>query len=163
MAAGIDFEEALVAFLKADGTLKSLLGTRIYPQHRPQSATPPKPPDTTQPTFPALTYFRVSTERTPSQDGVLGLTLARIQLAAWSSGTNGFRDAKQIMRRVRLCRDPLSGLKLDGFRGRMGDFTVDGAWLDQDRDSYTPPAHADDLGIHQVSADLRVWFQETDF
>ena len=155
-------ELALVKFLLADPIVSNLSGGRVFPMRAYQAR------DVGMNTFPRLTFQRTSTSRVGTTDGRTYLARATIQLDAWGQGATGYQDAKSLADAVRLARGGDQGksngvgyAQLDGFAGKMAGVTVQAAWLDNDADSYEPPAHDEDLGAYRTSMDLTIWWTET--
>lgn len=66
-------EKDLRTYMLSRSAINSLIGTRMWSHKPPQD-----------PTFPYVTYFRVSTPvRVRSQEGDSSLTTARIQYSSW--------------------------------------------------------------------------------
>lgn len=97
----VPIEKVLNDFMLADAAVAGLADTRMYPVKLPPSAV-----------FPAITYFRVSTDRDETLDGPTGRAGARIQTSAWG---NTYAEAKQLAEAIRL--------RLNGYRGPMTDGT----------------------------------------
>lgn len=94
-------EEALVSELLADATVGGLVSTRVYHLQLPQ-----------KPTYPAITYQRISTTQGDIMEGVDTRTQVRIQVDAWGrsvSSVKGIADA---------CRTLLAGKR--GAFGAVG-------------------------------------------
>lgn len=129
-------EEAITAHLLADAGVAALVATRVYPVKMPQ-----------RPTYPAVTYFRVSGPREHSQSGPSGLAHPRFQLDCMAATYAG---AKTLAAAVRLA--------LDGFRGSMGGgggVDVNAVFIEDDRDDQD-----DDIQVYWVSLDAVVWHNE---
>lgn len=129
----MSLETALYSRLSAYAGLNALVGARIYPMMLPQA-----------PTFPAVTYFRVSTVPTqvfsaPASDQLR----VRMQVSAWAMSYDGAHAvADQIV------------AALDGWYGLLGGAggTVCAITLTNQVDLREP-----DTGRYQVPCDFEVW------
>lgn len=90
-------ETEIRARLASDGAVAGLIGGRIYPLKLPQ-----------QPTYPALTYNRVSGPRLHDLQGSARRAMPRITINSWAED---YDVALVLAQAVRLC--------LDGFIGRL--------------------------------------------
>lgn len=148
----------LVPFLLSDAGVKAIVDTGVYPFAVAQG----KP-------YPRITHQRISTNRVRSNDGPTGLCTARVQLDCWAEGPGGMDTAKALADAVRKARgttatasaDAAGHAELDGFKGRMGSVTVQGAFLDEDQDLSEDPIFGNDQRVHRISADLTITFEES--
>lgn len=115
-------EAAIRDRLRGDATVGDLVGAgddaRIYPVAGPQP-----------PTFPCITYLRVSTVRDYHTTGPSGLVTARVQLDLWATDTEsapGFAAVRALADAVRA--------RLDGWAGTQSDVVVQLARLLSERD-----------------------------
>lgn len=111
-------EEGLVTYLRADGPIAALVGTRVHPMILPQVAT-----------YPALAYMVVSDDRPQSHSGPTGLATPRVQIDCWGAT---YGAAKALERAVRAA--------LEGYIGSMGSVTVRGVFLDTAQDLFDEEA-----------------------
>lgn len=101
--------------------------------------------------YPAVTFFALGVTQGHTLTAADGLPLARVQIDCW--GRTG-AEADQLREAVRLT--------VDGFRGDMSGVFVQSCLLDDGgRDEYLPPQDGSDRGVHQVTLDLRLSFEET--
>lgn len=108
-------EEALKSYLTGYAGLTALISTRVYPLRLPES-----------PTYPSVTYQRISAPRIHSHSGPSGLAFPRFQFDCYSPTYLG---AKAVATQVRLA--------LDGYTGTMGGgVSVGSSLLQDDRDFY---------------------------
>lgn len=126
-------ESELRTHLLTESTITSLVGARIYPVLLPQA-----------PTFPAMTYQRVSGSRVQSLTGPSGMAHPRFQIDCWAQTYDG---AKELAAAVMT--------ELDGYRGTMGDTRVGGVIVYGDRDIYEP-----DVEIFRVTIDITIWHDQ---
>lgn len=137
-------EPALVTFLGQSPEVTALAGSgsavRVYPLMLPQT-----------PTFPALTYQRISGVRDRHQRGPSGTSFARIQCDAWAPATqadgSGYMRAKNLADAVRKA--------VDGYAGAMSSVFVQQVQVEGDRDIYES-----DAKLYRVSFDLLIWWTE---
>jgi hypothetical protein len=104
----------LKARLVADGTINGLISGRVYPDILPQG-----------PTYPALTYFRVSGPRLYHLRGASGRSTPRYQIDCWAETRLGARVLAEAVR-----------ASLSGFHGFMGTTKVGYLRLDNETDFY---------------------------
>lgn len=90
-------ETEIRARLAADGTVSGLVGTRIYPLRLPQA-----------PTYPAISYRRVSGVRLHDLDGTSGRGMPRIEIDSWADTYVGVQALAAAIRQ-----------SLDGFNGTL--------------------------------------------
>lgn len=102
-------EEGLTTYL-----CSGLGHTRIYPLRLPEN-----------PSYPSVTYTRITTERIQSHDGPSGLAYPRFQIDSYSTTYSG---AKHSANQVRAL--------LDGYKGSMGTVAVSSCLSQNDRDFY---------------------------
>lgn len=89
-------EEALISLLLTDGTIATLVGTRVWPAARPQGSD-----------LPALVVTRISGAPGYADDGEIGLEPARFQIDSWSLT---YGDGKVLSRAVRSALSAFSGV-----------------------------------------------------
>lgn len=128
----MSLESELRARLIADGGVAALISARVYPLILPQA-----------PTYPALTYQRISGPRLHHLTGSSGRGVARIQTDSWAET---YAAAQALAAAVRAA--------LDGFDGLLSTLRAV-VRLENERDLYegTPE-------IYRVTQDWRV--QHTD-
>lgn len=131
-------EQGLKSRLGSDATLTTMVGTRIFPQVAPQNSP-----------FPRITYQRAASARRKTFDGIEGWVEASIRVDCWSKD---YKEVKNVANRVRLL--------VDGFKGVWSGFVIGLAKLEGEQELYEPSVVADEAGIHRVSFDLTVWFDE---
>lgn len=123
-------EEAVVAYLLANTTLAGLLGNRINWNTRPQGSQ-----------LPAIVLQRVSGTTDYTMDGPSGLKQSRVQIDCWAK-TYGSSVAVS-----RAVKSALSGLRAD-----LGSTNIQGAFVDNERQSFEQGAGGEEF--HRVSIDL---------
>lgn len=122
--------------LVADGTVSGLVGTRIYALVLPQD-----------PTYPAVTYQRISGPRLQDLAGSAGRGMARIQIDSWS---REYIQAQSIAAAIRG--------SLNGFIGDLGDGASPESFRDvvirlaNERDLYED----EDAPLYRVTQDFTV-------
>lgn len=100
-------EDGLYSYLKAQSTINSIVGDRIYPSILPQD-----------PVLPAITFHVVSSEPVSRQDGKPVLEKARIQIDAYASQV---RNAKLLAKAIRD--------SLEAYVGLMGTISVQAVFV----------------------------------
>ena len=128
----MSIETGIVAHLQADGTVSGLVGTRIYPLQIPQEAS-----------LPAIAYQRISGRATYTQGGDSGPEWARIQLTCHGAT---YSAVKALAAAVRAA--------LSGATGAMDDVTVQGTFVENDRDGW-----GGTFELPVVRMDVVVWYE----
>lgn len=116
-------ETKIYSALAANATVAAKVGARIYPLIMPQN-----------PTFPALTYQRISSNQINSLGGFSGLENPHIVINAW--GTR-YDTVKELAEDVHVTMDAATAFK---------------ALMASDIDGYDP-----DTGLYMVSQDFSCW------
>ena len=111
----MSFEEGLFYYLDNYAGLSMEVDDRIYPLLLPQ-----------EPTLPAVVFHRISTPRLHELENSL-LPQGRFQFDCWAET---FQRAKAVQEQVRLA--------LDLYSGPMGEYTVEVAIVEDERDDYEP-------------------------
>ena len=142
-------EQDLQQRIAGNGATNMLVSDRVYPVKLPE-----KQGDAV---YPAITYTLISAS--PSflnLDGPAGPAWASFQIDCWSIVSE--EEAAQVLASL---TQPVSQGGIHGFRGWMGASFVQKAAVDPGsiRSTFTPPAHADDLGIYQRSFDLMIVYE----
>lgn len=110
------------------------IGDRVYPRRLPRDAT-----------LPAVVYRRIDTaDRVRSQAGPSGLVTPRIQLDIWAMDPD---VADQVAEALRI--------RLDGYRGQMGDVPVGSAFVVGDVDDDDP-----ETGLYRRILDVSITHEE---
>lgn len=129
-------EEAIFARLNASTGVTSIVGSRIHPARLPQN-----------PTYPAITYRRISGRSDMHQSGLSGMGEGRIQISCWTEiaeqGGGDYPQAKDLREEVRLA--------LAGFRGTTAGVEIQSSDLTADLDLFE-----EELGVHQAAMDFFV-------
>lgn len=137
-----NIHQALQSHLIGVTAISDLVGTRIYPDKAPTSAT-----------FPYITYGVISNTHVRHFDDISGLASPLIQIDVWS---NTRLSAVTVAEEIRV--------ELENKRAGIGptgnQLSVSGIFLENDRDLYEPPEDSSQVGIYRVSMDFRVWHAE---
>lgn len=132
-------EEGVFARLSASTGVTSIVGSRIYPEELPQN-----------PTYPALTYQRISGRSGFHQTGLSGMGEGRIQVTCWSrkaeKGGGDYPKVKDLREGVRL--------SLAGFQGTVAGVEIQSSDLVNDMDVQS--ADNDHLGLKQNVMDFYI-------
>lgn len=133
----------LYAWLQADPAITALLGsgdlTRAYPDAAPQAAA-----------FPRLTYQVIDTPGEVAHDGPVGVETSLVQIDCWAVS----RLAATLLGDA--VRGTESNRKLDGYTGTAGGVLVEGSRLTGDREDFSPPVDAGDVGVYRRSLDFQI-------
>lgn len=124
-------EQALRSKLLADATVLGLVSTRVYPLVLPQD-----------PTYPAITYKRVTGRDMTAHDGRLGLDRSRFQIDCLD---DDFGGATTLARAVMVA--------LNGYRGTVDTVDIGAIVNESTQDLYDPI-----LEIQKVSIDFWVTY-----
>lgn len=126
-------EEGIYSHLAAESAITDLVSTRIYPRQLPQN-----------PTYPALTYRRVSTRTQHTHNEADTLPFPRFQFSCYAATYTGTKALANALRGV-----------LDGFKGAFGGSLTVGAilWENEldgfDNVAEVPVTHIDFIIAHQ--------------
>lgn len=137
----MSIETALHTYLSAKSEITSIVGTRLWRGHLPQSFNWASP---------ALTFWKVSEVHDHNIDGGGGCARARIQVDCWhkSSSTAVVDDLAEQVR-----------LALQGFDGLMGDVPVTSVVLDNVVSLPEPPTGASDDWRQHIALDFLVIYR----
>ncbi len=133
----MDVEKTIVNILASATVVTSLIGPRLCPNHARQGTD-----------YPFATYEQSGGSPVATFGGPSKLTSYRmtVQVASDTYGT-----AKAAM-------NAIAGV-LSGLRGQLSGFLdVRGVFLESGSDSYDPPVHDDDVGVHTCSVELLLWY-----
>ena len=120
-----DLRGGIVARLKSDATVVSLVGAKVFPLRVPENTLAP-----------AVVYQVLSNPRAHSLDGPIGLAAATVKLGAVSGS---FVETVALARAFRV--------SLDGFTGTLaGGTRVEETVLESETDVYDPPVDDSDVG-----------------
>lgn len=126
-------EEAVYTILTAATALTDHVSTRIYPSYLPQNCT-----------YPALTYYRVSTIRESAMYADPNISTVRFQISAWSTSPV---TAGAVADHVR------SAMHRD--IGSHAGLTIKDCYIDEEITTYDP-----DSEEHQVAMDFVIMQRE---
>lgn len=126
-------EEALYTRLTSVSTVSDLVGTRVYPLHLPQN-----------PTYPAVTYSRVSTRRGMTHDGPGDMAWPRFQFDCYGLS---YSVAKAVANAVRVT--------LNGFSDLVDGVDICAIFFLNEVDDFN-----DDVEVFRVAVDFRVIHKE---
>lgn len=129
-----DIEEAIRDKLLNDANVSALVGTRIYSSELPQ-----------KPTYPALIYERVDSERDFTMEGPSGFVESTFQIRVYAES---YQEAKDLSNKTRQALNGLSEIVL-GVR-------IHAIFLQSDSDEFD-----DDLEINSAILDFTVNHDET--
>jgi len=127
-------EYGLVNRLKNDGTVAGIVAARIYPHRLPQ-----------MPTFPAITYSRVSGARVDILKGISGLAKPTFQFDLWTESYNTVKSLADAVRE-----------SLNGYQGTLDGETAYRVKILNEVDNFE-----EELGVYRVIQDFEVFHRET--
>lgn len=122
--------------LSADAGVSALVADRIYPVILPQ-----------KPTYPAITFGKVSGLRAPNLSGPSGLARPRISISSWGLT---YKSAKDVATAVRQA--------MDGFSGLMGSVRVKSVTIDNEFDLFEDD---DNVNVFRTLQDFFISHDET--
>ncbi len=125
-------EEALVAHLGSHDGFTALVANRLYPLVLPQG-----------PTYPAVTYARISRKGRRTLGGTVALVNSRFQFSCWAKS---YREAKAVAAELESALQSYSGQ----MGGAGGVRVLDGE-IDNEQDQYEPESAP---GIYHVPVDV---------
>ena len=129
----MSLETDLRAFLADDDGIGELVGTRIYPDVAAQGAA-----------LPHLVYTRITTDRGHTMDGPEGVQRPQFLMPCWAETR---LSARALADKVRAA--------LDGYKGAMGETTVQAVFIRGDSDvfEFDPTRYISDL-------EFEIWAEE---
>ena len=132
-------EQALIAYLLADGGLSALVSTRVYWARRPQEID----------TLPAVVLFRIGGVRDTATDGATGLVESGVQADIYGETYGAAKEAAAAL---------ISAL--NAYSGTTGGVAFQGVFVDGERDDNDVESQADARRLFRTSVDLTVWHDE---
>lgn len=124
--------------LSGHAGLSALVGTRVYPSLLPQD-----------PTFPAITFSRVSAQRVAAMGSDPGVVQARFQFDVWTQiadGVDAYESMRNVMEQLRLA--------LERWRTTSGTIVQD-TFFDNELELYE-----DDIEVHHGIFDAEIIYEE---
>ena len=128
-------EAAVVAYLRDHALLQPVLRGRIYPLRLPQN-----------PTFPAVTYQRVSTTAQTAHDGPVSLLTTRLQLDVWGERYADVKYVAELLHLALLGWSGIIGTSKIWITGQLGEVDL------QDPDTQ----------LYRVSMDFAIHHKKTE-
>ena len=129
----------LRTFLVADETLSDLVDSRIYPMRLPQS-----------PTYPCVTYSRISHQHGHHFDNPAGHATPRIQLDFWADDFSTCKEMSEATRGI-----------LAGYSGQIESVNAMSVVLEDEIHLHEPPQHATDEWLYHITQDYYILHNET--
>lgn len=127
-------EQALFNYLSTYAGLVSLLGTRVYPLRLPQG-----------PTYPAITYFKVSNTRVRTMGAPNLGGRPRVQVSCWGET---YASAKAVANQVRAALDGYGPATMGG----VGGLVVKAVQLENEQDlEHNKP------DLVEIALDFTIW------
>jgi hypothetical protein len=127
------FEEALASRLTGFTGLTNLVSNRIYPVVLPEN-----------PTYPAVTYQRISAVRASAMSTDTGLVQTRVQVSIWSTL---YSEAKSVKEQVRAA--------LQRWRGTVLGLVIEDTFIENETDLYQP-----EIPVYHLPVDATVHYVE---
>lgn len=126
-------EEAIYTKLSSTDAVTDLVGTRIYPLKLPQN-----------PTYPAITYGRVSARRGMTHDGPGDMAWPRFQFDCYGAS---YSAAKGVANAIRST--------LNGFSGTVSTVNICAVFFMNEVDDFN-----DDTEVYRIAVDFRIIHKE---
>lgn len=126
-------ETALYSRASGHAGLSALVGTRIYPLHRPEKST-----------LPAVTFRRISTVRESAMGSDTNVVQVRYQLDAYASTV---LEAKSVQDQIRAA--------FQRYRGTSAGVVVQDTFIEGQAADYDPVAN-----IHRLTLDVLLVHEE---
>lgn len=127
-------EAAVFDILSSHAGVSGVVSGRIYPVKLPQN-----------PTYPAVTYFRVSGLRHSAMGNDTGLVEKRIQISSWAKTYGAVNDlAEQVRDAMQRTRGTFAGIEI----------------IDIFMEGDGPEIWEDDVGAYQAITDCNVIYRE---
>lgn len=124
-------EESIFSHLSTVAAITTYVGAssaaRIYPVDLPQD-----------PTLPAMSYQRISSQPQTSMGGFCGLDNPRIQIDCWATSYSAVKELAEAVRDAMMSASAFNALEIS------------------DQDLFEP-----DVEIYRVSIDFSCWFKST--
>lgn len=133
MAAPIVLERAIYPFLSSQPEITALVGTRIYPDVRPEGSP-----------LPAVTWTEAGGNAVTSHQGMSGLALAVIQFSAWSLELREAAEIRAAIRRALL-----------GYKGVIG--LPPGVYIKVPEERGAGGGYEPETGIYHRWTRLAIW------
>lgn len=97
--------------------------------------------------YPCVTYSRVTGGHHQNLDGSSGYAEADFEFDYWGTSPVSVENVSEAFR-----------LKLQGYRGAMGDSTISKVTLQDETDFFHPPQVGDDGGIYRITQRYNIGF-----
>jgi hypothetical protein len=127
--------KAIYSILTGDGTVSSIVSTRVYPMTAPQSAT-----------LPYVVQHLIDTQTFPTLNSGGNLYSRRIQLNMYATTVAGL-DALVI-----ACRNALKG-----YAGTIASTNIQGIFLDGETNRLDIPVGGQSIGVYVATQDWKVF------
>lgn len=135
--------KAVKLHLKNDSGVSAIVGQRVYLRRAPQAAAYPRV------TVSIASCSWPTRSNAPRSAGTILDVKARLQVDSWSM------DEDEVDTLSEMISDAL-----DDFRGTMQGVVVKRALQDDERDNYDSLRDASDDGVHRITQDYEIIFQQ---
>lgn len=129
-------KSGLVSLLTGEGTISALVSSRVYVNKAPQTAA-----------LPHIIITQMNSYEMNSLDGTSELRSITYDIDCKADRSI---EAANLSDAVRVF--------IDDYTGAAGGETIAAVLLNDESDSYEPPADASDVGIHVVTLDVDVMY-----
>lgn len=134
-------EAAFYAYITAQTSVTSLVGTRVYQDIMPQRAS-----------YPAVVYSLIGEERADGYSfgtTVNGQVEARLQVASWAATAVSARRIYDAIRRL-----------VNGFKGTWGENTIQSVFIDSTESVVDVEPNNEAARVYGYRCDLLVTFEQ---
>ena len=128
----------LYEYLKVHRLVSAQVGTRIFPQMAPTSATKPY-----------ITYDQISSDQQHHMDGPSRLCMATFDISVWSDSSEEMNEVAEAVR-----------LALDGFRSDMlpKQSDITGIFLRNESDDFFQAQDGSQVGDFRKGMEYDIWY-----
>lgn len=131
-------EDALFDYLRASPGVQAIVGSRLYPDAAPDTAS-----------LPYITFSLISSVHERHLGGNSGVAHPRVSIDCWGLTSD---DVNNLVEKVRLA--------LDGLRGNMAGLSVDLAYLDGVAADFQEPTKSRNIAYYRKNMTFIIWHEE---
>lgn len=136
-------EASLFTRLSTHAGLSALVSTRVYPFHLPQN-----------PTYPAVSFTKVSSERISAMGSDTGVVRKRFQVSAWgqkNGAKSGVENVYDVAVQIRAA--------LQRWSGTVGGVVIQDTFIVNELDLFEPGPSAEHH-VYHVPVDVEIIHEE---
>ena len=129
----------LVSLLTGESTISSVVGSRVYVGKAPQGAI-----------LPHIVLTQMDSNELPALDGHGSLRAVTCDIVCKAERSVTAESLAKIVRQY-----------IDDYTGTAGSETIDAVIVNGETDAYEEPVDGSDIGIHAVTIDATIQYQES--